>query len=257
MSEEIQSAQGAPDYPGAPWAFRKAVSQGKNLITPWWGLGDVFITIGLTSLLSLVTAIALVSSQIDPTNGWGLIVATSVPWIGLAGWPIFAARRKGNGLRLDFGFLATKAHFRLGLFGGLIAVTAGLLLAKLSENLFGDISSTAGDLALEQNGIVLVCFAVMIMFGAPIVEEIAFRGLLFGALVKARINSLFAVFISAAVFAVFHFEPNRILILFSIGLVLGEIRRRTGSTLAAVATHFMVNAPATIAILITSLGFGL
>jgi membrane protease YdiL (CAAX protease family) len=256
MSEEIQESQGAPDYPGAPWAFRRAVTQGKNLITPWWGLGDVLITLGLTSVIALAVSIILVSSKIDPTNGWGLIVATSIPWIGLAGWPIYAAWRKGNGLRLDFGFLATRAQIRMGLFGGLVAVTVGLVLAKLSENFFGDISSTAGDLALDQNGLVLLVFALMIMFGAPVVEEIAFRGLLFSALVKARISAVAAVFISAAVFAMFHFEPSRILILFAIGLVLGEIRRRTGSTLASVATHFMVNAPATIAILVTSLGFG-
>jgi membrane protease YdiL (CAAX protease family) len=184
----------------------------------------------------------------------GLIISTSAPWLGLAGWPLYAAWRKGNGVRLDFGMLATKQQIKLGLLGGLIAVTAGIALAKISERIFGPINSAAGELALEQSGAVLVVFSLLIVFGAPVVEELAFRGMLFSSLVKAKINGFVAVVISAAVFALFHFEPSRILILFAIGLVLGEIRRRTGSTLASVATHFMVNAPATIAILITSLG---
>jgi uncharacterized protein len=256
MSDETLRPQGAPEYSGAPWAFRRANSLGQNLVTPWWGLGDVVATLGITTLIALVTSVVLVKSHIDPTNGWGLITSTATPWFGLAGWPIYAAWRKGNGFRLDFGFLATRAHIRLGLLGGLVAVTFGIVLAKLSENLFGDISSAAGDLALEQSGVVLVVFCLMIMFGAPLVEELAFRGLLFSALLKARINSFVAVGISALTFALFHFEPKRFLILLSIGLVLGEIRRRTGSSLASAATHFMVNAPATVTILITSLGFG-
>jgi membrane protease YdiL (CAAX protease family) len=207
-------------------------------------------------LIALVTSITLVKLHIDPANGWGLIAATGAPWMGLFGWPVYAAWRKGNGFRLDFGFQATKSQIRLGLLGGLVAVTVGILLAKISENLFGDVSSAAGDLALEQSGAVLVVFSLMIMFGAPVVEELAFRGLLFSSLVKAKINGVVAVGISAIVFALFHFEPKRFIILLAIGLVLGEIRRRTGSSLASAATHFMVNAPATVAILITSLGFG-
>ena len=256
MSETLDNSQGAPEYSGAPWAFRRAIAQGKILISPWWGLGDVLITLGLSAVIALVTSVFLVMSHLDPTNSWGLLIATAMPWLGLGGWPIYAAWRKGNGFKLDFGFQATKAQLRLGVFGGLVAVTVGIVLAKFSESIFGDINSAAGDLALNQSGWVLILFAAMIMFGAPFIEELAFRGLLFSALVKARINGLVATLISALVFALFHFEPSRLLILFAIGIVLGEIRRRTGSTLASVATHFMVNAPATIAILITSLGIG-
>ncbi|MFM1819233.1 MAG: hypothetical protein RIS61_831 [Actinomycetota bacterium] len=254
MTDETLSPQGAPEYSGAPWAFRRAITRSQNLITPWWGLGDALITLALTSLVAVIVSISLVRSHVDPTNGWGLIISTSAPWLGLAGWPLYAAWRKGNGVRLDFGMLATKQQIKLGLLGGLVAVTAGIALAKISERIFGPINSAAGELALEQSGAVLVVFSLLIVFGAPLVEELAFRGMLFSSLVKAKVNGFVAVVISAAVFGLFHFEPSRILILFAIGLVLGEIRRRTGSTLASVATHFMVNAPATIAILITSLG---
>jgi membrane protease YdiL (CAAX protease family) len=93
----------------------------------------------------------------------------------------------------------------------------------------------------------------MALFGAPIVEEIAFRGLLYGALAKAHINEHLVVVITAIVFALFHFEPKRFVILFAIGMILGEVRRRTGSTSAAMVTHVVNNAPAAIFILVTAL----
>jgi len=91
------------------------------------------------------------------------------------------------------------------------------------------------------------------MFGAPIVEEIAFRGMLYGALAKAHINEHLVVLITALVFALFHFEPKRFLILFVIGIILGEVRRRTGSTSAAIVAHVVNNAPAAIFTLVSAL----
>lgn len=248
--------QGAPEYSGAPWAFRRAKSQGTSLVTPWWGMGDAVGAFIGAGVLSVLTSIILVTSNVDPVHGWGLLISTGTPWLLLAGWPIFAATRKGNGARIDFGILGTKAHLRLGLIAGLIAISLGGLVGIIQQRVTGPISSVAGDLALNQKGAVLIIFLLMIMFGAPIVEEIAFRGLLFSSLVKAQLSGVLSVFLSAAIFSLFHFEPSRVIILFVIGLVLGEVRRRTGSTLAAIAAHFVVNAPAAIAIFLSALGLG-
>ena len=253
MSEMTNSPIGAPAYAGAPWAFRRAIAQGKELVQPWWGMGDAIIAFIGAGVVSVVTSLLLVRSHIDPVNGWGLIVSSSAPWLMLAGWPIFTAWRKGNGARLDFGLQGTKAHLRLGFLAGFIAIGLGGLIGIVQQQFTGPISSAAGDLAMDQSGAVLIVFALMIMFGAPIVEELAFRGLLFSSLMKAHLSGLVSVLLSAAVFSLFHFELSRLLILFAIGLVLGEVRRRTGSTLAAMATHFVVNAPATIAIVLMSL----
>ena len=256
MTEPTNSSQGAPAYAGAPWAFRRAVSQGKQLVQPWWGMGDVVITFIGAGVVSLIASILLVRSHIDPVNSWGLLISTSAPWIMLAGWPIYATWRKGNGARIDLGLQATPAHMRLGFLAGVIAITLGGAIGAIQQSISGPITSVAGDLAVNQSGIVLFIFLLMIMFGAPIIEEIAFRGLLFGALMKSQLSGVASVFLSALVFSLFHFETSRILILLAIGLVLGEVRRRTGSTLAAMAAHFVVNAPAAIAILLSALGIG-
>jgi membrane protease YdiL (CAAX protease family) len=126
-------------------------------------------------------------------------------------------------------------------------------MAVIVTRFTGPLSSTAGDVGLNQSGIVLVIFVLMAMFGAPIVEEIAFRGMLYGALAKARINEHLVVVITALVFALFHFEPKRFFILFAIGIILGEVRRRTGSTSAAIVAHVVNNTPAALFILVTAL----
>jgi membrane protease YdiL (CAAX protease family) len=126
-------------------------------------------------------------------------------------------------------------------------------MAVIVTQFTGPLSSTAGDIGLKQSGIVLVLFVLLAMFGAPIVEEIAFRGLLYGALAKAHINEHVVVVITALVFALFHFEPKRFIILFAIGMILGEVRRRTGSTSAAIVAHIVNNTPAALFILVTAL----
>lgn len=249
----LTPSDGASGFPGAPWAFRRAIARGQELKIPTWGMGDAIIALVGAIGFSLIIGLALMSQNIDPENGWGLIIAFSAPWIVLAGWPIVATRFKGNGPKLDLGLSAQRTHLRLGFVAGLASLVTASLMAIVVTRFTGPISSNAGDVGLNQTGIVLVLFVVMAMFGAPIVEEIAFRGMLYGALAKAHVNEHLVVVITALVFALFHFEPKRFLILFVIGIILGEVRRRTGSTSAAIVAHVVNNAPAAIFIFVTAL----
>jgi membrane protease YdiL (CAAX protease family) len=190
---------------------------------------------------------------IDPENGWGLLIAFSAPWLAMAGWPLIATSIKGNGPKIDLGLIAPRTHLRLGFVAGIVSLAVASLAALVVTQFTGPISSTAGDVGLKQSGIVLILFVLMAMIGAPIVEELAFRGLLFGALLKAHVNEHLVVVITALVFALFHFEPKRFIILFAIGLILGEVRRRTGSTSAAIVAHIVNNTPAAVFILVTAL----
>lgn len=249
----LNPSDGASGFPGAPWAFRRAIAHGEELKIPTWGMGDAVISLVGAIGLSLVISLALMSQNIDPENGWGLIIAFSSPWLMMAGWPIIATTIKGNGPMIDLGLIAPRTHLRLGFVAGLASLAAASLMAVIVARFTGPISSTAGDIGVNQTGLVLVIFVFMAMFGAPIVEEIAFRGLLYGALAKAHVNEHLVVFITALVFALFHFEPKRFLILLVIGMILGEVRRRTGSTSAAIVAHVVNNTPAALFILVTAL----
>lgn len=246
-------SDGASGFPGAPWAFRRAIVQGQELKIPTWGMGDAVISLVGAIGFSLIIGLVLMSQNIDPENGWGLIIAFCAPWLALAGWPILATTLKGNGPKLDLGLIAARTHLRLGFVAGLASLVTASLIAVIVTRFTGPLSSAAGDVGLDQTGIVLVLFVFMAMFGAPIVEEIAFRGMLYGALAKAHVNEHLVVVLTALVFALFHFEPKRFFILFVIGIILGEVRRRTGSTSAAVVAHVVNNAPAALYILVTAL----
>ena len=246
-------SDGASGFPGAPWAFRRAIARGEELKIPTWGMGDAFISLIGAIVLSLVISLGLMSQNIDPENGWGLIISFSTPWLLMAGWPLLATKLKGNGPRIDLGLIAPRTHLRLGFVAGLASLLVASIVAWIVTQFTGPLSSTAGDVGINQTGIVLVLFVLLAMFGAPIVEEIAFRGLLYGALAKAHVNEHLVVVITALVFALFHFEPKRFVILFVIGVILGEVRRRTGSTSAAIVAHVVNNTPAALFILVTAL----
>ena len=236
-------------YPGATWAFYQARTSGIRLRIPSWGMGDVLISLLGTLTFAAVVSLLLVASHVDPEHGWGLIVAFTSPWVFLAGWPIVATKFKGNGAAIDFGLVVHAPHIRLGVVAGLASLGLASVAAFLTVQVFGPISSSAGDVAKEQHGITLVLFALFALIGAPLVEEIAFRGMLFGALTKSSFTPLVASLISAGVFALFHFEPKRFFVLFVIGAVLGEARRRSGSTLTSVVAHMVNNAPAVVSLL--------
>jgi membrane protease YdiL (CAAX protease family) len=248
----LTPSDGASGFPGAPWAFSRALARGEELKIPTWGMGDAIISLVGAIGVSLVVSLGLMSQSIDPENGWGLIISFSAPWLALAGWPVIATKVKGNGPKIDLGLIAPRTHLRLGFAAGLGSLVIASLISAIITRFTGPLSSTAGDVGLNQTGVVLVVFVLLAMFGAPIVEEIAFRGMLYGALAKAQVNEHLVVVITALVFALFHFEPKRFIILFAIGMILGEVRRRTGSTSAAIVAHVVNNTPAALFILVTA-----
>jgi membrane protease YdiL (CAAX protease family) len=89
----------------------------------------------------------------------------------------------------------------------------------------------------------------MVVVGAPIAEELTFRGLLWSGLAKRGVRPWVAVLVSAAAFALIHFEPERLFVLLVIGSVLGAVRWITGSVGACIVAHAVNNAPGAIGIL--------
>ncbi len=69
----LTPSDGASDFPGAPWAFRRALARGEDLKIPTWGMGDVVISLVGAIGLSLVVSLGLMTQGIDPENGWGLL----------------------------------------------------------------------------------------------------------------------------------------------------------------------------------------
>lgn len=79
--------------------------------------------------------------------------------------------------------------------------------------------------------------------GAPVFEEVFFRGFLFKGLERS-IKPTGAIILTAAIWAGIHLQYDlyNMAIIFGLGLLLGAARNRTGSLLAPIAMHALGNA---------------
>jgi len=240
------------DYPGCPVTVPEAEARGVSLRDPRWGIGSAILTIVFAVALGLLVAVPLF--LLDAPLAVTAILGTLVPWLGLAGWPIFVTWWKGNGPRIDLGLRLTWSDAGWGALAGVVGLMLAAVVALITQAIAGDFSSAAGDVALELREAgpfwALIIFAVLVMVGAPIVEEIAFRGMLFNSLRKRGVGAIWTIAITAIVFSAFHFEPIRFFLLLPIGVVYGWVRWKTGSLGAAMVAHGVNNTPAALVVLL-------
>lgn len=240
------------DYPGCPVTVTEALAAGRELRPPRWGLWDpvwaaiaaVAIGVGAGALLMLLDAPIVVQ----------ILVGTTLPWLALGGWPLLVTAWRGNGARIDLGLRLTWPDTGWGVLAGVAGLFTAGIAALVSRLFVPDLASAAGqaadELASSSGKGSLVAFALIVMVGAPIVEELFFRGLLFSALRKRGVGTVLTIILTAVVFAGFHFEPTRFLVLLPTGLLLGWVRWKTGSTGSAMVAHGVVNAPGAIVLLV-------
>jgi membrane protease YdiL (CAAX protease family) len=166
---------------------------------------------------------------------WGVLVL--VPW--------WATRTKGRGLVRDLGLRMRAVDVPVGLAVGVAAQL--VLLPALYWVLFRiigdqDVSAAARQLtdrATTPLGVVLL-FAI-VGVGAPIVEEVFFRGLAQGAFEKRGMPWGMAVTCTSLFFAATHLQPLQFPGLFAFGLVLGWLVHRTGRLGPAIWAHVAFN----------------
>jgi membrane protease YdiL (CAAX protease family) len=82
---------------------------------------------------------------------------------------------------------------------------------------------------------------LLVAFLVPVTEEILFRGVLFSAFQRS-LSPRWANFAQAALFALAHAHPISTPFSFVLGLVAGEMTRRSGTLWPAVVTHMLNNA---------------
>ncbi|MGH9132382.1 MAG: lysostaphin resistance A-like protein [Ilumatobacteraceae bacterium] len=116
-------------------------------------------------------------------------------------------------------------------------------LRGLWPDTFSDdrLEETARDLVDRADGASVVVLALVVVVGAPIVEELVYRGLLQGSF-AARISELPALLAGASWFAIIHFRPVEYPGLFVAGLVFGVCALTTGRLGMSIVTHAAFNA---------------
>lgn len=91
---------------------------------------------------------------------------------------------------------------------------------------------------------------------APLVEELVFRGAILRSLLKWNQNHWLCICISAALFAIVHFNPAQMPHAFLVGWLLGWLYYRTGSIVPGVAVHWVNNSVAYVMYNLSKAAYG-
>lgn len=133
----------------------------------------------------------------------------------------------------------------------LVAILAILLVAALWSPLFLLLFHvpTARDdqFTLYSGPLSHAALGVHLLFAAPICEEIIFRGLIQGWLLRMGIAPWVAIIGTALLFAAGHLDPSNLDSYFLGGLILGYLAYRTRSLLPAMIWHALFNLLALLA----------
>jgi membrane protease YdiL (CAAX protease family) len=219
-----------------------------------WGLAEAFVgfILGLTLSGILGNIWLAVHPEQEELSIGGQGFAQLGLWAGLVGAAVFASRRRGTGsLRTDFGLWFRAKDL---IVGAVVGVLSQLLLvpglALILRPLLGepDVEGPTHDLIRAAEGAGLVMFVIFVTVGAPIVEELFFRGLVLRAL-ERRFGETLAIVGSALLFGLAHPQPlpakALALVMISLavfGTLLGWLAAKSGRLGSAIVAHAVFNA---------------
>ncbi|MBS1839107.1 MAG: CPBP family intramembrane metalloprotease [Actinobacteria bacterium] len=226
-----------PERPERPWL---------DPATHRWGLGEVGVGLVAAFLLAQIALSILdgVAGWTDIAQApmWGQAVVQVPLWGGYLGSVVWAGT-KGSGVVGDFGLTFRPIDVPIGLPIGValqllvLPVLYGPIL-WLTRQDQDQLSAPARELSDKAHGPWgWVLFALIVVVGAPLVEELFFRGLLLRSLQKRGLSDVWSCVACAAVFAAIHLQPLQFAGLFVAGLVFSVLAVRTGRLGPSILTH--------------------
>lgn len=225
-----------------------------------WGVGDALVGLLVAQVANVVAALVLLAATgretLEDLSLGVLTLLQLAMWAGYAGWPLLVSRSKGNGVVLDFGWRFRRADVLQGL-----ALGVGLQLLGVNA-IYRFLDIFVGDLDVEgpareltemaRSPVDAILLVLIVAVGAPVIEELFFRGLLLRSL-ERRVGSRVAIAGSALVFAAVHFQVVQFPALVMFGLVAGWLTVRSGRLGPAIWTHVGFNAVSVAILLLTDL----
>jgi HAD superfamily hydrolase (TIGR01509 family) len=257
MTPTITLAFAAPSLPDStsaepitagPWGFWATVGFSLAIVAAFIGAQKV----AGVAFMIFVT----VSGRDDLTQGveggangflWALAICATTPAaIGVAWW--FAWVRRGMRVK---DYLALKP-----VAGGALARWCLALLVLVV--LFDGITTLLGRPIVPE--VMVTAYRtshfppllwVAVIAGAPLSEEVVFRGFLFKGILHSRLGGVGAVLLTSLIWAAVHhqYDLYGIATIFVIGLLLGTARMKTDSVYPGIVMHALMNLIATIQVM--------
>ncbi len=255
--------------PGAP-----PLADDRGRVRPWWGMGDVllvlpimvvvlavgFAAIGILASLEGVSLQEL-SEDDAPLPGSMIVIPTLIQQLSWFGWPFVVSRWKGLGPASDWGWSFERSDLGVGLGTAMIGLfAAGAVGATTAAIVDLEDETTAENTALVsdlEGSPWLWGVLFLVVVGAPLAEEILFRGLVLRAVAK-RWGSVAGVIGSLLAFVPIHLADGGVftdegfgindgqLVLWAtigaLGLVLAVATVLTKRLGAAIVAHVLINA---------------
>lgn len=178
-------------------------------------------------------------------------------WVGLLGAVVFVSRRYGTGrLAGDF----TLGFRPVDLLYGAAAAAAGLVVAAVVEVPFAGTRFAGSNTGIlrgaKGSSVGYAVITVIVAVGAPLVEELFFRGLIRTAL-ASRLGQHGAIWGQALLFGLAHIggahgwgNVSVVVAIGSLGVILGYAAYLTRRLGAGMVAHSLFNLTAAVAILV-------
>lgn len=176
--------------------------------------------------------------------GVNMLFMWSVYLVALPRLLPFEERHPRHSIRSWFSARDVYVGLPLGIFGQLVLVNlVNWPLSQLFPDTFSfeEVSRRAEDIADTAPGAWAILLVLVVVIGAPLVEEIVYRGCLQTNLVSVA-GQWWGVVITATIFAAIHLSPIEFPGLFVFALVLGIARQKTGTLGMPIMTHLAFNA---------------
>lgn len=221
----------------------------------WIGLavlaGALFVTAGLLGF-------GVERGWVDQGEQAPALLATIVFELLFGGAVLLLAWRRGIGLR-GIGLVRPRRWGPLAIaWAGAYVVLIGYRAAlEVLEDLGVDTEALSEPNAVtleedERTFAVIVLLGLAVVVVAPLMEELFFRGLWYRGL-RPRVGMVAALFISGALFGLFHLNPGVVIPFTLVGALFAWATEESGSLWAAIGAHAGFNGLSFIA---TVLGAG-
>jgi membrane protease YdiL (CAAX protease family) len=219
----------------------------------YWEVIVVFFSGAMASLFVAVLVVAGGADPLAPIPFSAVFGAQAVASFAMA-WYLSKTRGSGS-LAADTGLIISGSDWwgvpaGMGLQIAIAIVTAPLIVWIWPD---GPPSQSVAEVAESSETLIEQLLVLMVVaVGAPIIEEMIFRGMLLSILARS-LSRWPAILVSAAVFSAVHlFDPNAIAVipgLFLLGIALGWAAMKRGDLSLAIALHSGINLLAAITLL--------
>lgn len=204
-------------------------------------------------LAGVGAAIAVLTANAAPYDTLTVVLSLVGLWCGFAGVPFVLSRIRGTSkMSRDFGLrIGGPADVGLGLAAGVLVYAVvelyGVVLSRFDHV---DLGKGTEKLAGHGLGPGFVVFGLAVAVGAPICEELFFRGLVQPSL-QRRLGGWVGLVLTAAFFGLLHVgdnPPEAAVPLAFFGVVVGVLAWRTGRLGPGIVTHMTFNGITVVAL---------